>query len=173
MKHKVSDLEGALLDAAVGMALGLRVARRCDGHFCESDVVARVIAIEGAYGGPSEVAFMPSHYWGHGGPILEREGISVTLFSRRPEKEWHACRGRGARYSGSTILIAGMRCFVASQLGEEVELIGEHLSTKTLDCNEKFGTIKADAVRPKPPRRNAWGFFHFRNTSRTTQCSQS
>ena len=66
----------------------------------------------------------PSQYteyatqWRDGGPIIEREQIAIFP---KPYDEWSAsnCFNTG---SGPTPLIAAMRCFVASQLGEIVEV---------------------------------------------------
>lgn len=90
-------------------------------------------------------AFNPSTNWAHGGPILEREGISVwrSLF---PEIGlWCAapCEyttttsdefdqrvdddDMQSPIHGPTPLIAAMRCYVASKLGEEVEIPEEVL----------------------------------------------
>tara|TARA_R110000868_G_scaffold112176_3_gene302283 strand:- start:3114 stop:3461 length:348 start_codon:yes stop_codon:yes gene_type:complete len=76
----------------------------------------------------------PSTNWSHGGPIIEREEISVAKVGRslddamapHPDCWCSHIDGVYARY-GPTPLIAAMRCFVASKLGEEVE-IPEELS---------------------------------------------
>lgn len=80
------------------------------------------------------------HYstnWAHGGPIIEREGITVREISpimgkteviarrwlaemfRAPEKV------RKALGHGPTPLIAAMRCYVAHKLGDEVDIPDE------------------------------------------------
>ena len=56
--------------------------------------------------------------WAQGGPIIEREGIAI--FIEYP-KDWGATDGN-YRKAGDTPLIAAMRCFVASKLGDEVEI---------------------------------------------------
>jgi hypothetical protein len=69
--------------------------------------------------------------WEFGGPIIEREGITVARNEAnragsartmtRAAFDWVAeCNGK--REFGSTPLIAAMRCFVASKLGDEVEI---------------------------------------------------
>ena len=69
----------------------------------------------------------PSTDWAQGGPIMERKGISPLLF----EGQWfafsnlptHDCIDDIAEgYVGPTPLIAAMRCYVASKLGDEIEL---------------------------------------------------
>ena len=79
-------------------------------------------------GGAQMVPYRPSSSWSDGGPILEREGISVW---RYPDLDsWHAgkdfdfVRDQGIEaahyYQGPTPLVAAMRCFIASKLGSEV-----------------------------------------------------
>jgi hypothetical protein len=76
--------------------------------------------------------YSPSTNWAQGGPIIAREGISIV----RDEGDlcWQAvidCHSGsmfGSNLCGSfwhegpTPLIAAMRCYVASKLGEEVEI---------------------------------------------------
>ena len=57
----------------------------------------------------------PSTDWSQGGPIIEREGIGI--FPLGNGRGWAA----GLR-SGPTPLIAAMRCYVASKLGDEVDV---------------------------------------------------
>ena len=94
MKIKVSEAEGAVLNQLVNMAEGLHV------------VLAPV-----AY----------SSNWSFSGPIIEREGIGLDYY---PDSGlWHAGTCEGTVWGmGRTPLIAAMRCFVMSRLGEEVEI---------------------------------------------------
>jgi hypothetical protein len=66
--------------------------------------------------------------WAQGGPIIEREGLAI---SRVAQDEWSASlihedkEYGGVMYTnehGTTPLIAAMRCYVASKLGDEVQL---------------------------------------------------
>lgn len=68
-----------------------------------------------------------SNNWAQGGPIIEREGI--TLASPNPiDTDWCAMLwGAQAKQSGTTPLIAAMRCYVASKLGDDVEIPQELL----------------------------------------------
>ena len=62
--------------------------------------------------------------WAHGGPILEREGISIY----RMTSDWSAAHNpSGATQDGPTPLIAVMRCYVSNCLGSEVEVPEELL----------------------------------------------
>jgi len=65
--------------------------------------------------------------WEHGGPIIERERIAIgfdgfDIFdSALPI--WGACKyDGGTEEYGTTPLIAAMRCYVASKLGDDVNV---------------------------------------------------
>ena len=77
----------------------------------------------------------PSTDWAHGGPIIDRKGISIV----RDEGDdyWQAVTdaNSGSMFGpglcgnnfqhGPTPLIAAMRCHVTSELGDEVEIPDE------------------------------------------------
>ena len=68
-----------------------------------------------------EDVFEPSEHWGDGGPIIEREKISLN----HEDGGWIATRCESPCVSeeyGKTPLIAAMRCYVASKLGDEIEM---------------------------------------------------
>ena len=61
--------------------------------------------------------------WQLGGPIIEKEGI--TVWARRDEwtgENWCAYIRYDEEEFGTTPLIAAMRCYVASKLGDDVEI---------------------------------------------------
>ena len=64
--------------------------------------------------------------WAQGGPIIEREGINLDNYAKNPK--WSAWTPAPDRESGEaqaygpTPLIAAMRCYVASKLGDDVTL---------------------------------------------------
>lgn len=67
--------------------------------------------------------------WSQGGPIIEREEIGIKRNAPcSAGREWEAspsitAKGAGGRYGyGPTPLIAAMRCYVASKLGDEIEI---------------------------------------------------
>jgi hypothetical protein len=70
--------------------------------------------------------FHPSTDWGQGGPIIEREEIALEPMTHDEHGDgWLATRVEGPAVCmefGPTMLIAAMRCFVASRLGDEVEV---------------------------------------------------
>jgi hypothetical protein len=67
--------------------------------------------------------FAPSTNWAQGGPIIEREAITVSEGSPVVGLEWMACdRSSTHIQHGPTYLIAAMRCYVAAKLGDEVDV---------------------------------------------------
>lgn len=93
---KTSKLTGAALDWAVA---------KCEGK----DHVVNA---------PHKYVYEPSTNWAQGGPIIEREEISLWT---EGYTAWEATSG-GCQEWGSTPLIAAMRCYVASKLGDEVDV---------------------------------------------------
>lgn len=96
---KTSELTGAVLDWAVAKCEGFKY--------------------------PNDPVFKPSTNWAHGGPIIEREMIETHAL----DGEWEAyseIAGDGNWdeniQSGPTPLIAAMRCYVASKLGDDVDV---------------------------------------------------
>jgi hypothetical protein len=70
--------------------------------------------------------YRPSTNWALGGPIIEREKIATNYSMKR--ECWFAENFIETEIgSGATPLIAAMRCYVASKLGDEVQ-IPEELS---------------------------------------------
>ena len=65
--------------------------------------------------------------WAQGGPIIERERIGVlpSEMGWQAGKAWEFFESESFAYHreyGPTPLIAAMRCYVASKLGDEVEI---------------------------------------------------
>lgn len=132
---KTSDLGGAALDWAVA---------KCNGKGIEFDDPRDPwLTVDGIADQPLD-SYTPSGDWSQGGPIIEREGIELLCnttadealrFIEGSHADWRAAKrpiGRNARYFGVTPLVAAMRCFVAQQLGEQVEVpdeipVTEHL----------------------------------------------
>lgn len=127
-RHKVDEIDGAKLDAAVAMAEGyssVRIREAEDRSVCQ---------VEMALGGGrfEWVAHSPSRNWSEGGPIIEREGIAIerVAYSDGSLREWCAAVAVGGEYPeewrwwhGATPLIAAMRAYVASKFGETVEML--------------------------------------------------
>ena len=72
--------------------------------------------------------YSPSTDWAKAGPIIEREQIEVRVHEGSRVKcewksgHWDEDKGVCVWSVGPTPLIAAMRCYVASKLGDEVEI---------------------------------------------------
>ena len=107
---KVSELTGAALDWAVA---------KCNGHLDDETIIRRLEPDEEGW------CIAYSTDWSQGGPIIERERISIEDCQDGAGLYWEATRIEPPAVSearGPTPLIAAMRCYVASQLGDEIEL---------------------------------------------------
>ena len=117
-KLEASSLEGTALDWAVA---------KCEGLAFEWDEGAAwvyppefngyVAALKGHKANSLFYSFSPSTNWSQGGPIIDRE----RLFLRYWTNSWRAETYFWIMY-GPTPLIAAMRCYVASKLGDDVEI---------------------------------------------------
>ena len=109
---KTSELTGAALDWAVAK--------------CEDTITADGYFLVNQMRRPHPAFY--STDWAQGGPIIEREEISVNWNNG----QWEAhTTDKEDKYMqieyGPTPLIAAMRCYVASQLGDTVEVPEELL----------------------------------------------
>jgi hypothetical protein len=111
---KTSELQGAALDWAVHTAQGLS-----DEYF---------VVVDNLYG-PQWRGPEYSTSWQEGGPLIEREKICLTR--PRWDGQWTALLVYEDRsfdgvasveFDAPTPLIAAMRCYVQSRLGDEVEI---------------------------------------------------
>jgi hypothetical protein len=100
---KIFKLTGAALDWAVA---------KCEGvEFTYEDHPAHEL-----------ICFKYSTDWAQGGPIIERECIDLQ-YQGGDVDVWAADMfGAECSVYGDTPLIAAMRCYVASKLGDEVEI---------------------------------------------------
>lgn len=123
MKIKTSELTGPALDWAVAKCVGL-------GKLHYTDVVGRISTLKTAVkvwsmelpGDGHGDKFSPSTDWSQGGPIIEQERITVQF-----GPQWTAVHSKrlGRPSYGPTPLVAAMRCFVASRLGDKVDVPDE------------------------------------------------
>ena len=118
MKINTSTLMGAALDWAVAKCNGTL------GYYVQPNAkrgttLWKVIPSTRRY----------STTWAFGGPIIDRERISVLPFDGRWEARCAASITRTpARFierRGPTPLVAAMRCYVASKLGDTVDVPDE------------------------------------------------
>ena len=124
---KTSDLTGAALDWAVARCEGKHAAKLSDRGV---HVEAPTVDCDEFFGG---YFFSPSVSWAQGGPIMERiKGLmqKTWLDTSRPELQCechiHNYEGDWIQF-GPTPLIAAMRCYVASKLGDEVDVPEEFI----------------------------------------------
>ena len=102
---KTAELTGAALDWAVCKAKGQ--------YQCPVDEYTKVWMASRRY----------STDWAQGGPIIEREEMSVEHCNTdTSDSPWSACSAGGKYHFGPTPLIAAMRCYVASVLGDTVDI---------------------------------------------------
>lgn len=103
---KTFELTGAALDWAVAMCEGYSSEQAADIIYCDSAALAY------------------STDWSQGGPIIERERI--TLDGTAILGQWMAVaqvpNDEPWETRGPTPLVAAMRCYVASRLGDEVDI---------------------------------------------------
>lgn len=114
MKIKTSELTGAALDWAVAKCEGYQ-AVYTDGSL--RPVFRKCKDVEATW--PSY-----STNWAQGMPIIARERISIRHWTNvpivhayMPNSEWSS--------DGESVLVAAMRAFVSSKLGDEVEVPDE------------------------------------------------
>ena len=132
MKTKTQDLTGPALDWAVAKCEGYTNVR-----FHREPPLAGAWIMDPprkAYGPVllSDCAF--STDWSQGGPIIERERIQTTPRGKTTDL-WEAIMfdnifmddGSDCFQTGPTPLVAAMRCFVASRLGDTVDIPEELL----------------------------------------------
>lgn len=120
MKIKVSKAEGPTLDWMVAKVLNFeRVTRgRLGSAYCWD-----------AWGRP--IQFCPTTDWNIGGPILSEARISRTIdhsglwVAYWTDGYMDGDEGRKWMHCDRRELVAGLRCFVSSKLGDEVEVPGE------------------------------------------------
>lgn len=106
---KTQDLIGPALDWAVA---------KCEGAISD-DIDDFCLSTPGEYAYSTD--------WSQGGPIIEREGIGA-METEAGSGEWEAFIWLNPDMhipliqEGPTPLIAAMRCFVASKMGDTVEI---------------------------------------------------
>jgi hypothetical protein len=109
-RTKTHDLTGPALEWAVAKCEGYE-----DKDFCFDDKYFR---------DEDDVWYSPSTDWSQGGPIIEREEISVDRVGGAWTADIADSVGGYIEHteSGTTPLLAAMRCYVASKLGDEVDV---------------------------------------------------
>jgi hypothetical protein len=108
---KTSELTGAALDWAVGMALGHDMSKAIN--------LGAYLRIPAHTGSAYTVTFCPSTDWTLGGSIIEQDKLGLMHVISGGTSYW-VSTGYLAEECGPTLLIAAMRCFVAGKLGDDV-----------------------------------------------------
>ena len=129
MKVKTSELISPALDWAVGVSAatpGLYVLKKPD----KTCIYGKLCMPSGEI---VDWPVQPSTDWSQGGPIIERELIDIQAKFNSgsnivPKGQWYWQASTVNEddvaywFDGPTPLIAAMRCFVTSKLGDEVEI---------------------------------------------------
>ena len=134
---KTNELTGHALNWAVAMAEGDKVYRprlgrpsdwNKEAYLADGSDDRWVVRVENARVAHFvDWTYNPSGDWMQGGPIIEREKLDVFCSGN----VWDASTGDrhpNVIKSGTTPLVAAMRCYVASKLGDEVEIPAELLN---------------------------------------------
>ena len=129
MKIKTSELIGPTLDCAVAKCEGISVSNSKQEHGFIETAWDKITKWEHA----CEI-YNPSADWSQGGPIIAREKICLSGpfvvdnddgYTISIHDDWSANIRDISGQMGPTPLIAAMRCYVASLLGDEVEVPDE------------------------------------------------
>ena len=115
IKLKTSELTGAALDWAVA---------KCEGRkpSCYTGIVRATAHPDFPDSPPifgPELNYLTD--WALAGPIIEREKMTLEWTG----EDWMAYIRHDEEYFGPTPLVAAMRCYVASKLGDQVEVPNE------------------------------------------------
>ena len=97
---KTSELTGAALDWAVAKCEGVTEGKDSAWYYDRRN------------------AYNYSTDWAQGGPIIEREKITLEWTG----EDWMGYIWHDAEFFGPTPLIAAMRCYVASKLGDNITI---------------------------------------------------
>lgn len=113
---KTNELTGAALDWAVAI---------CEGYKPQDWDDDRLCFLTASWGED----FEPSINWAQSGAIIERERIQLSPGLAHDDHSWSAVRydhlfddDLDCFMGGATPLIAAMRCYVASKLGDDVDV---------------------------------------------------
>ena len=112
MKIKTSEATNTQIDWLVAKCEGLEI------YFDDG-----VVCLKGQPFDSNGHYWLPTQKWAQGGQIIKREHISLIAPHDDIDvwEAYHPTRVHDESY-GPTPLIAAMRCYVASKLGDEVEI---------------------------------------------------
>lgn len=111
MKIKTSELTGLALDWAVAKCEGVTLEMYAGMWWADP------------FDTGTKQQWRVSSNWLQGGPIIKKEEIGVyTQYPRAGKCVWFARHKGSIKGAGPTPLIAAMRCYVASKMGEEIDV---------------------------------------------------
>lgn len=112
MKIKTSELNGATLNWAVAKCEDIKVSPK---FISTPEGLRYRLAAQGGW-------YEPSTNWNQGGLIIDREKVQLSTLNQG--KEWCAALIYKADFIqyAETALKAAMRCYVASKLGNEIDI---------------------------------------------------
>lgn len=157
MKIKTSELSGPALDWAVAIAEGIP-AEELKLPYGRARSIFRYLRDEsGELDGSYETgpALIFSRKWEAGGPIIDRllaEGAEIRQggLGAGNQRCWMKLHSQVLYSHGPTLLIAAMRCFVASKMGDEVDVPDELVPKPQADHQ---ASVEDEARRPSPRER--------------------
>jgi hypothetical protein len=114
---KTSELTGDTLVWAVATCEGYTDLHKIEGRWPHEPHLA-MMPPRREYGAMELWEIGSDCDWRFFGPIIEREGITLT----HQQTQWVAQTDDDVFAYGPTPLIAAMRCYVASKLGDEVDV---------------------------------------------------
>ena len=119
MKIKTKDLIRHTLDWAVALCEKKPITLFCGVMLRNGPILSTTHADPLA-------KWSPSTYWSQGGPIIERYQLDIEwVTSNRCRASYDWLDEEFYEGFGPTPLIAAMRCYVASKLGDEVDVPNE------------------------------------------------
>lgn len=135
IKVKVSELRDVALDLAVAKLEGIDCKTLRTKHPNGGIILSLMLD----NGNRQITLYSPTSEWAQAGYIIEREKIQLTPLNQdNPKYGWAAAyKDRGQygddfydlhRQRGKEPLVAAMRCYVASKLGDEIESPSEFYS---------------------------------------------
>jgi hypothetical protein len=133
---KTNELTGAALDWA---------AAKCEGVSVRWSAAHEQLLVEGY----PYMVWQPSTDWSQGGPIIEREWISVDRMGRAWTADISDSVGGYIEHteSGPTPLIAALRCYVASKLDNEVDVPEELEDEPETESGEDLAQFYGPSAR--------------------------
>ena len=123
---KTSELIGPALNWAAA-----KCEEYLNAELTYSNGITTTIVVINEFGQPYDmrfgVAWRPSTDWSQGGPIIERERITIRYWNNTQLVHAYMPSNENWYSDASSPLIAAMRAYVASKLGDEVEIPEELL----------------------------------------------